>query len=232
MAVQIVKAKPQAPSKFLIIGEPFSGKTTLAAKAPSPIFISTDGNAAKMGLDAVNVKTVAEIREALELALDKKEYKTVVIDTIEGIVDIFSEEVLDEFKALGFKAEGGQPLKSLNDLAWGKGTGALNKRVAAFANTLAALNKNVIVLSYTKRQFDEVSGSIILASELKNIRLITRFMDAQVLASYDGEKYRAQIVSKRDIMAGQVELGEIEPFLRAIGWDLPRKSVKVGKVRK
>ena len=48
--VEVVKATPQAPSKFLIIGEPFSGKTTIASKAPAPLFMSTDGNAAKSGL--------------------------------------------------------------------------------------------------------------------------------------------------------------------------------------
>lgn len=227
--VEVVKAKPQAPSKFLIIGEPFAGKTTLAAKAPAPLFVSTDGNAAKMGLAAINVQTVDDIRESLELFMKSKEYKTVVIDTIEGVVDIFADEVLNEFRAMGFKAEGGAPLKSLNDLSWGKGTGALNKRIAAFAEALAGLRKNVIILSYTKRQFDDITGSIILASELKNIRLITRFMDAQVLATFDGEKYKANIVSKREIMAGEVDLGEIEDFLNAIGWTLPKKSVKVGK---
>lgn len=232
MAVEVVKATPQAPSKFLVIGEPFSGKTTLAAKAPAPLFISTDGNAAKMGLNAINVKSVADIRESGELFLKSKEYKTLVIDTIEGVVDIFTEEVLSEFISMGFKAEGGEPLKSLNDISWGKGTGALNKRIQAFSNALAMFKKNVIILSYTKRQIDEVTGSIILASELKNIRLITRFMDAQVLTSFDGEKHKANIISKREIMAGAVEMGDIEPFLRAIGWELPKKSVRLGKAQK
>ena len=49
----IIKGKPQPPSKFVVMGDPFTGKTTLAAKAPRPLFISTDGNATKAGLDAV-----------------------------------------------------------------------------------------------------------------------------------------------------------------------------------
>lgn len=229
--VEVVKATPQAPSKFLIIGEPFSGKTTLASKAPAPLFMSTDGNAAKAGLAAVNVKSAQDIRETLQLFVESKEYKTLVIDTIEGVSDIFAEETLNEFKALGMRGENNAPLKALTDLAWGKGTGALNKKIDNFADYLAGIKKNVIVLSYTKRQIDDVSGSIVLASELKNIRYVTRFMDAQVIAQYDGEKHSAHLVHKREVMAGKVEYGEIEDFLTAIGWELPKKKVKVGKAQ-
>ena len=229
--VEVVKATPQPPSKFLVIGEPFSGKTTLASKAPAPLFMSTDGNAAKAGLAAVNVKTAQDIRETLQLFVESKEYKTLVIDTIEGVADIFADETLAEFKALGMKGEGGAPLKALTDLPWGKGTGALNKKIDNFADYLANIKKNVIVLSYTKRQIDDVSGSIVLASELKNIRYVTRFMDAQVIAQYDGEKHSAHLIHKREVMAGKVEYGEIEEFLTAIGWELPKKKVKVGKAQ-
>jgi hypothetical protein len=231
MTVEIVKATPQAPSKFLVIGEPFAGKTTLAAKSPSPLFISTDGNAAKAGLHAVNVKSVTDIREAMELGVKSKDYKTLVIDTSEGIVDIFTKGVLDEFNKQGFKTTDGKNIASLNDVPYGRATGVLNSRVSAFANALANINMNVIVLSYTKRRIDDISGSIMLDSEFKNIRLLTRFMDAQVLTLFDGEKHKANIISKREIMAGKVDFGDIESFLTAIGWELPKKSVKVGKVK-
>lgn len=230
MAVEIVKAKPQPPSKFLVIGEPFSGKTTLASKAPSPIFISTDGNAGKAGLTAINVKTVEDIKEALSIAIKEKEYKTIVIDTIEGIVDLFTAEVLAEYSKMGFKApDGSSNLTSLQDIPYGKATGTLNKRISGFAETLATLNKNVIVISYTKRKLDELTNSIILDSELKNIRLFTRFMDAQIIAYFDGEKHKANVISKRETVAGNVNYGEIEPFLAQIGWTLPTKSVRIKK---
>lgn len=227
--VEIVKAKPQAPSKFLVIGEPFSGKTTLASKAPKPLFISTDGNAAKAGLDAVNVKSVDDIKEALKLGLTDKAYQTVVIDTLEGVIDLFTDQVLAEFTAMGFKSPDGRPLQSLQDVPYGKATGVLNKRIAGLAESLAGVEKNVIVLSYTKRRLDELTNSIVLDSEVKNIRLFTRFMDAQILTYFDGESHKANVVFKREIMAGDVEYGDIEPFLSACGWELPKKSVRIKK---
>ena len=231
MPVEIVKAKPQAPSKFLVIGEPFSGKTTLAAKAPKPLFMSTDGNAARAGLDAINIKSVEDIRDTITLFIENKDYETLVVDTIEGVVDIFTKNVIREYNANGYRTQNGEPIQSLNDVPYGKATAVLNMRVQAFANTLAGLNGNVVVLSYTKRRVDDLTGSIVLDSEFKNIRLLTRFMDAQVLTSFDGEKYKANVVSKREVMAGKVEYGPIESFLQAIGWELPKKSVKVGKAR-
>jgi hypothetical protein len=33
----IQKAKPSAPSKFIVMGDPMTGKTTLAAKAPKAV---------------------------------------------------------------------------------------------------------------------------------------------------------------------------------------------------
>lgn len=224
---KIVKATPAAPSKFIIMGDPMTGKTTLAAKAPKPLFISTDGNAAKAGLDAVNANSLATVRETINYFANAKEYETLVIDTIEGIADLFEKTVID-----GWNKENSQAVTALTDVPYGKLTGQFNRRIAAFAETLWGLPKNVMVLTYTKRQVDDVSGSIVLSSELKSIRQFTRFADGIILTSYDGEKYRSNVVSRRTVMAGKVEYGDIEPFLRAAGWELPAKKTKVGSTKK
>lgn len=223
----IQKAKPAAPSKFIVMGDPMTGKTTLAAKAPRPLFISTDGNAAKAGLDAVNADSLANVRAAINYFSEAKEYDTLVIDTIEGIADLLERGVIEQWNK-----QTGESVSALTDVPYGKLTGQFNRRMAAFSETLWSIPKNVIVLTYTKRQVDDVSGSIVLASELKSIRQFTRFADGLILTSFDGEKYRAQVVSKRTVMAGEVEYGAIEPFLRAAGWELPTKKVKVGSTRK
>jgi len=223
----IVKGKPQPPSKFIIMGDPMTGKTTLASKAPKPLFISTDGNAAKAGLDAVAATDLNTVRDTINFFATSDEYHTLVVDTIEGIADLFERTVLDSYMQ-----ETGTKVTALTDVPYGKLTGQFNRRIAAFAETLWSLPKNVMVLTYTKRQVDDVSGSIILASELKSIRQFTRFADGIILTSYDGEKHRAQVVSKRTVMAGEVVYGEIEPFLRAGGWEMPAKKTKVGSTRK
>lgn len=228
IAKLIVKGSPAAPSKFIIFGDPMTGKTTLAAKAPKPLYISTDGNAAKAGLDAVPATDLKTVKEAINYFNESDDYETLVIDTVEGIADLFEKTVIDQYNALNPNA----PANSLNDVPYGKLTGTFNQRIASFASTLWSVPKNVIVLSYMKRQVDDVSGSIILASELKGIRQFTRFADGIILTSFDGEKHHAQVVSKRTVMAGAVEYGDIEPFLRAAGWELPTKKTKVGSTKK
>lgn len=223
----IKKGQPAPPSKFIIMGDPMTGKTTIAAKSPKPLFISTDGNAAKAGLDAVNADSLKIVKQAIDFFVNSKDYDTLVVDTIEGIADLFEKTVID-----GYQRETGQAITSLNDVPYGKLTGQFNRRMAAFAETLWLIPKNVMILTYTKRQVDDVSGSIVLASELKSIRQFTRFSDGIILTSYDGEKYRAQVVSKRTVMAGEVQYGSIEPFLKAAGWELPSKKTKIGSTRK
>lgn len=227
IADKIKKAKPQAPSKFIIMGDPFTGKTTLASKAPKPLFISTDGNAAKAGLAAVDADSLQTVREAVDYFNDADEYETLVIDTIEGIADLFEKTVIDRYQQ-----ETGQQIAALNDVPYGKLTGQFNRRIAAFAETLWSIPKNVMVLTYTKRQVDDVSGSIVLSSELKGINKFTKFADGIILTSYDGEKYRAYVTGKRTVVDGKVEFGDIEPFLKAAGWEMAQKKTKVGSTKK
>lgn len=225
----IIKGKPAAPSKFIVIGDPLSGKTTLAAKAPSPLFISTDGNAAKAGLDAVNANSLNMVREAIEFFQKSDEYETLVVDTIEGIADLFEKAVIEAYNREN--ASSG-PATALTDVPYGRLTGQFNRRLQAFSETLWSLPKNVIILSYTKRQIDDVSGAIVLSSELKGIRHFTKFADAVIMTSYDGERHEARVVNKRTVMAGEVEYGTIEPFLVASGWELPKRKTKVSTPKK
>lgn len=222
----IKKATPQAPSKFIVMGEPMTGKTTLAAKAPKPLFLSTDGNAAKAGLDAIDIDSLAVLREAISF-FPGSDYETLVIDTIEGIADLFEKSIID-----AYNAEMHTEVTALNDVAYGKLTGQFNKRIAYFSEALLSLPRNVIVLTYTKRQLDDTTGTMILSSELKGIRHFTKFSDGLIMTSYDGEHYKAAVVSKRTVMAGEVDYGSIEPFLIAAGWKLPTRKTKIGSAKR
>lgn len=223
----IRKGQPSAPSKFIIMGDPMTGKTTLASKAPRPLFISTDGNAAKAGLDAVDATSLSIVRQVIDFFKESSDYDTLVIDTIEGIADLFEKTVIDNYQA-----ETGQKISALTDVPYGKLTGQFNRRLQSFSETLWELPKNVLILTYTKRQIDDVSGSIVLSSELKAINKFTKFCDGLILTSYDGEHFRAQVTNKRTVMAGEVDYGNIEPFLKAAGWELPKRKTKIGSTKK
>lgn len=225
----IIKGKPQPPSKFIVIGDPLSGKTTLASKAPRPLFVSTDGNAAKAGLDAIKADSLDTVKEVLNYFISAEDYDTLVIDTIEGIAELIEKSVIQRYNE---ENPNGEPVTALTDVAYGKLTGQFNRRLQLFSETLWTLPKNVVILSYTKRQVDDLSGAIILSSELKGIRHFTKFADALIMTSYDGEKHEARVVNKRTVMAGEVEYGIIEDFLVAAGWELPKRNTKVKTAKK
>ena len=82
--------------RLIILGEKKIGKTTFGAAAPSPIFIPTeDGCSSINGLDYFpKQNTYQGIRDCIiSLGKDKHDFETVVFDTLDGIVDILSEEV-------------------------------------------------------------------------------------------------------------------------------------------
>lgn len=226
IASLIQRGKPQRPSKFIIMGDPFTGKTTLASKAPAPLFISADGNAAKAGLDAIEATDLTVVRETIEYFNSADQYKTLVVDTIEGIADLFEQSVIARHNK-----ETGQKAMALTDVPYGKLTGQFNRRMQGFSETLSTLDKNVIVLTYTKRQTDDLTGSIVLTSELKALRHFTKFADGTILTHFDGDKYRAQMTAKRTTV-GEVDPGDLEPFLKAAGWSLPARKIKVGQGQK
>lgn len=222
----IKKNKPSPPSKFIIMGDPLTGKTTLAAKAPKPLFVSTDGNAAKAGLDAVSAESLEIVRQVITSFATDPNYETLVIDTIEGIADLFEKSLIDKYNQ-----ENGTKISALSDVSFGRLIGQYNRRIAAFSETLYNLKKNVIIITYAKRQIDEINKSIVLTSELKSIRQFTRFADGIILTTYDGDKYSARATAKRTVVNSDSDNGSIEPFLKAAGWGLPQRKVKLGDTK-
>ncbi len=96
----IKSAKQDRPFRIIALGKPKSGKSTLASQAPAPIFLPIKG---EEGIDALDVQAFPTIRkydEAEEiltnLANEKHDYKTIVIDSISTLEVI----VWDKTRAL------------------------------------------------------------------------------------------------------------------------------------
>jgi hypothetical protein len=75
-----------------ITGNALSGKTTLAGKQLKPLFLSTDGKAAKQGYDAIQFNTVQLIKELPEF-IKSGEYQTIVFDVIEELEEVCEKDV-------------------------------------------------------------------------------------------------------------------------------------------
>ena len=89
--------------------------------------------------------------------------------------------------------------------------------------------KTVLVLTYTKRVFDEATQAHRIDSELKNLRQLTKYADARFWTQYDGAKYSSRLEMKRDFPADAPIPKPLAEWLEQAGWSLPKKSTKLGK---
>lgn len=138
---QEVKLKKPDPQIIAVYGEPMAGKTTFAGKGEKVLFLSFDGNAEKAGYNSEKPKNVDEVKEYIDLAPGAG-YKTVVIDTVEDMVNLFEQNIITKYKAKSLKdANGG----------WGAGTGELNKDVTEVINTLSNSDLKVFYLMRAKQ---------------------------------------------------------------------------------
>lgn len=112
--MKIEKTKMTKPPILTIYGEHGIGKSTFAASAPAPVFIRTEDRHGHLSVDAFPLaKKLDCVTNALtELLLEKHDFKTVVIDTLDWLQDLIFEHLCEKAgvdtiqhkKAFGFGA--------------------------------------------------------------------------------------------------------------------------------
>jgi len=105
----ICKGKQQRPKRILLHGVDGVGKTTFAAGAPKPIFLG-----AEEGTNHLNVsrfplpETLDDIFDALRtLTLEKHDFETLAIDTLDWMEPIVWKHVADHAKVASIEDVGG-----------------------------------------------------------------------------------------------------------------------------
>lgn len=155
-AVAPQKAEPKKP-KILIYGKPGAGKTWASLDFPGTYYIDTEGGAnldhyidklvksggVYMGPDqgAMDFETIIEQVKAL--GTEKHQYKTIVIDSISKVFNMF---ISDEMERLGDKDQFGASKK---------------KPVAAMKRLISWLERidmNVILIAHEKSEWGMVNG--------------------------------------------------------------------------
>lgn len=128
--------------KMVVYGEPGVGKSTFAATAPKPFFITTDGNYEYLedfcGLkseDHQQCFSWAEMKKAF--ARDFSKYDTIVVDLLEDSYLWADTEFCRDNK-----------LVHISDLGYGKGYSILGNDFFVEYQKLLALPKNVILLMH------------------------------------------------------------------------------------
>lgn len=128
--------------KMVLYGEPGVGKSTFAAGAPRPFFITTDGNYEYLedfcGMRAEDHQQCfswAEMKKVF--ARDFSNYDTIVVDLLEDSYLWADNEFCRDNKLL-----------HISDLGYGKGYGILGNEFFIEYQKLLALPKNIILLMH------------------------------------------------------------------------------------
>jgi len=113
----IQRGKRQSPIRMIVYGADGVGKSTLAAGAPSPIFLDIEDGLGALDVDSWRIETFDELMDAIGVLFDGGHgYKTVVIDTLDWCERLIWNKVIAEYNKTADK-----PAEVITDLAYGRG---------------------------------------------------------------------------------------------------------------
>jgi len=137
--------KIKMPERVLVFSQIGTGKSTLAASAPKPIFINLEDRLSEVNAKAFPIpKSYADFREQLIwLYKEEHEFETVVVDTADALESLIYKQVCSD-----------NNVKNISDIGFGGGyTQSLNY----FLKTIDALNvlrkekhMRIIVLAHSQ----------------------------------------------------------------------------------
>jgi len=139
--------------RLVIYGPESTGKTTMAAAMPEPVFVDTEDGSAHLDVCRAEVHSWKDIKAAIEAVRAKQiGAKTLVIDTIDWAEKMLAEDICANAKKAG-----------LEDFGYGKGYTFLAEGFSKFLRDLDSLidaGITVCVLAHsTVKRFEAPDGA-------------------------------------------------------------------------
>lgn len=159
MSFQIKKTKRESPVIMAVHGDGGVGKTTLAASAPKPIFISVEDGLKNIDAAAVDPvpETWTQVLEAVDHidALPPEQCQTLAIDSLDWIEPLCWAEVVRKGgkRILGKDAD--TRIEHIEAFGYGKGYAAALDEWRLLTRKLqnvAARGKNVVLIAHSVRK--------------------------------------------------------------------------------
>ena len=138
------KVKGLGDDLFILVGNPKTGKTTLAASFPDSYVLELEPKGGDRVAGRIHeIPDLETFRDVLEVVFETPEIKTVVIDTIDVLSDWIEDEVAGQF---GLKQISERKKEVSGFEVWGE----FKKRMEGLVGYFKDSGKLVIVLAHTK----------------------------------------------------------------------------------
>lgn len=186
------KEKDITPKVFFIWGGALVGKTYLARRFPSPVILSTDGNAKKVdtpSLDVFDFETFVTVLQEIESG--KHNYKTIIIDLVDDIKTLLETYVCKKYE-----------VETLADAGYGKAFSDVKMIWKKTMIRLSQLPYNVIFISHIQEVQDEANSQRTIevpSLEQKYLNMTLGRCDLNIKCRKVGSTYLQMCVDKRDM---------------------------------
>lgn len=169
-----IQIKSPLPNNIMVSGEAMAGKTTFVGQFPTPFFLSFDGNAIKEGRDGVDLHENMNWKDVIDAIpeIKKAGYKTIVVDTIEDLLDGIEKEV----------ANGGTIADMNNSF---NGWSNLNGH---FKKIILEIVKSDLTAVFIARTTTDSDGEIQSDARAKNFSWLKGRIDGEIYIVKDGHK--------------------------------------------
>ena len=170
-------AKDLSGNSFLIFGNPKSGKSTLAAQYPDPLFLLTEkGLTALPGVYAQPINNWGEFRAIVnELQKDsvRERYQTIVIDTLPNLI-----EMLDLYIGAQLSDEK-KTYRYASDVEFAKGTIRMSKELNEQLQKLARKGYIFVGISHAEEKTHFQTRETMMSTSLdkRSTLIVDRFVD-------------------------------------------------------
>ena len=144
--------------KVVIYAPEGFGKSTLASKFPSPVFLDVEGSTSQLDVARLtrgDLPTIKDVESALTEIASSRACATVVVDTADWLEQMAVDTIISD--------AGNPKIVGIEDFGYGKGYIALKERVTillAKLDAVIAASINVVLLAHSKvAKFEPPDGA-------------------------------------------------------------------------
>jgi len=188
------------PHNFFIYGATMSGKSYLAERFPSPLFLNTDGNSLAQSAPAIQIRNVknANGRGLKQSVIDQLDeiiralqnenhsYKTVVVDVIDDVCVMLEQAICT-----------GEGVQTLADIGYGKGFSMFNTVLQELVMDLKALPLNVVYISRAVTEGEGIQAHEVPSLRTKYYNIVNGNADLVIHTQRIGKRYIRKVTDRR-----------------------------------